>query len=218
MKRSFITGLIITLPVVFTVLVVLFLLDFLTSPFIDLTTDIIKRFTMLDDLLVKAPEAITFISRIFILMILAGFIFVLGFTARWLFFKTLVNWANAILSKIPVVKTIFKLIKDIIGAVITDKKDRKAFKESRMVPFPHEKSHAIGFLSGDVPQECMEKSGKKLVSVFVPTAPHPISGYLLMLPEEKAQKIQMSNEETIKFTVSCGMITSLEKTEMNPSN
>jgi len=85
-------------------------------------------------------------------------------------------------------------------------KKRKAFKCPVMVKFPSNKSSCIGFLSGEVPKEC-KKVGIDLEPVFVPTAPHPISGYLIFVPKKEVKKIKMTNEEAVKFTVSCGVIT-----------
>ena len=68
--------------------------------------------------------------------------------------------------------------------------------------------------AGEVAEECQEKVGIPLTTVFAPTAPHPISGFLFMLPTKDVLSVDMNNEETIKFLVSCGMILpESEKTE-----
>ena len=115
-------------------------------------------------------------------------------------------WGNAFLMKIPFFKGIYHTSKDLIDSIISAD-ERKAFLYPLMVNFPFKKSQSIGFLSGTVPPECEKKLNKKLTSIFVPTAPHPISGYLIFAPEEEITKIKMTNEEAVKFTVSCGIIT-----------
>jgi uncharacterized membrane protein len=142
------------------------------------------------------------------------FIFLLGIIARWFFVKSLINLANKILSKIPLVKTIYKSLKDIISSFIAQ--ERKAFTKTAMVAFPSDSSYCVGFESGDIPKQCQDKVKEKLKSVFLPTAPHPISGYLIMAPEDKVHSIDMTNEEAVKFTVSCGLIIPEEELSDEP--
>nr|NGX29994.1 hypothetical protein [Candidatus Anoxychlamydiales bacterium] len=136
-------------------------------------------------------------------------IFVLGVIARWFFFRSLINLMNKIFSKIPLVKTIYTSLKDIISSFM--KKGSKAFTKTAMVAFPSKDSYCVGFESGEIPEECQKKVKEKLKPVFVPTAPHPISGYLVMAIEKEVFSIDMKNEDAVKFTVSCGLILPGEK-------
>lgn len=75
-----------------------------------------------------------------------------------------------------------------------------------MIPFPGRPNHSLGFIAGEVAEECQAKSKTPLVSVFAPTAPHPVSGFLFLVPEKDVLDVNMTNEEVVKFLVSCGMI------------
>ncbi len=205
MRKYIIAGLIILLPLALTLMLIIFLVDLFTSPFLDWFVSFLSQYKQSIPFL-QSPNVLTAIARITILIGLIIGIFILGVIARWFFFRTLLNWTNEIFSKIPFVKTIYKSIRDIIRSFITIDK-RKAFQYPVMVPYPSKEIFCIAFVSGDIPEQCQKHSQEKLVSVFIPTAPHPISGYLLMIPEKELLKIDMTNEEAIKFTVSCGIIT-----------
>ncbi len=204
MKKYLIAGLIILLPLALTVLVIIFIVDLFTSPFLSLVTNFLLQFKQALPIL-QNPTLVKVIARTIILLLLCGFIFLLGLFTRWFFFKGLLNVTNKVLSKIPFVKSIYKSLRDITSSFITQG-ERKAFKHTTMVAFPSESAYCVGFESGDTPKECEEKTGKKLKPVFLPTAPHPISGYMVLVPEDKIHPIDMSNEDAVKFTVSCGLI------------
>lgn len=206
MKKHLFAGLVILLPVVLTIFMLLFLLNLFTTPFMDVSTMILSKFPDVYDFL-SHYNLLDLIAKLCSLILLCVFIFCLGVIARWFFFNSLLNLANAILSKIPFVKSIYKTARDVINALFPQKDQKKAFKRSVMVPFPSEDSQCIGFVSGDIPEECQKKVKIPLVPVFVPTAPHPISGYFMLVPEDRVNEIDMTNEEAVKFTVSCGMIT-----------
>lgn len=199
-KKYLWTGLVLLLPIALTLMVIIFLFDFFTTPFVNIVGPLIQ--------LIPYPlpaEFTLFLSRLLALIFLVVFIFLLGVIARWLIVKNLLNLGHILLSRIPIVKTVFKVSKEIFSALFsTDGK--KAFKETVMVPFPEKPVQALGFHAGEVAAECQEKVKEPLLSVFVPTAPHPISGFLILFPKKDVSTVEMSNEEMIKFLVSCGMI------------
>lgn len=205
MKRSFITGLIILLPIAITFLLISFLLDIFTSPFLEIANPILERLEKIIPIL-DSPELRTFISRIIIILFFFFAILILGILGRWFIFRSLLSLGNTALMKIPFFKSIYNTVKDIITSFLSVK-ERRAFKYPVMVEFPSKDSKCIGFLSGRVPKECLEATKEDLSPIFVPTAPHPISGYLIFVPKKNVLDIDMTNEEAIKFTVSCGIIT-----------
>ena len=204
MRKSFITGLIILLPIAVTFFLVSFILDIFTSPFLEVVTPFLDKFQDVFPFLASKGIS-TFIARILIILLFFISIFLLGILGRWFLFRALLSFGNAVLMKIPLFKSIYHTTKDMVTSLLSIK-ERKAFKCPVMVKFPSNKSSCIGFLSGEVPKEC-KKAGIDLEPVFVPTAPHPISGYLIFVPKKEVKKIKMTNEEAVKFTVSCGVIT-----------
>lgn len=204
MKKYLLTGLIILLPVALTLMIISFLFDLFTTPFVQLFTSLLDLIQI--RLALTLPDSlILFLARLSSLLFLGLFIFLLGFITRWFFIKSLLQWGQRIIDKIPIVKTVYKVSKDILSALFsTDGK--KAIKHAVLVPFPEHPNFCVGFQAGEVAEECQKKVDSPLVSVFIPTAPHPISGFLLLMPEKDVKKIQMGNEDVIKLLVSCGMV------------
>lgn len=201
MKKTFLAGLVILLPLALTLFVIFFLVDVLTDPFLN----IVRNFLVERQTWIHSSNLITILARFLILTCLICFIFLLGLIAKIFFFRWILNLANKIFSKIPLIKPIYKTSKDVISALF--KQDgKKVFKQPLMIPFPSDKSFVIGFEAGKIPSSCQRQIQEPLSCVFVPTAPHPISGYILMVPQNRAHLLNMSNEEAVKFTVSCGVI------------
>ena len=206
MKKHLFAGLVILLPLILTLFILLFLFNLFTSPFVNLATALLSYFPNAYNFL-ENHNLLEFFSKILVLIFLFFFIFFLGVIARWFFFNSLLNFANRLLCKIPLIKSIYKTSKDIIFALFSTNKDKKAFERSILVPFPSKKSYCVGFVSGEVPKACQDKIEVPLVPVFVPTAPHPISGYFMLIEKDNTQEIDMTKEEAVKLTVSCGVIT-----------
>ncbi len=204
MKKYFFAGLVLLLPVALTLMVIVFLFDFFTAPFVPLVTQLLK--TLQHYLPFTLPEGFsTLIARTLALILLCIFVLFLGIVARWFLFRNLLQWANKLLSRIPLVKTIFNVSRDIFTALFAQG-DKKVFKRPIMIPFPSKPTYSIGFVAGEVAKECQEHSSEPLISVFAPTAPHPTSGFLLLVPEKDTHEIGMNNEDAVKFILSCGVI------------
>lgn len=192
------------MPLALTLMVISFLFDLFTTPFVNLFSSLFNllqsRFSF------NLPEGIhLFLARLTSMLFLVAVIFLLGIITRWFFIKSLFQWGNKLIARIPILKTVYKVSRDILSALFsTDGK--KAIKNAVIVPFPHEPNFCVGFQAGEVAKECQSKVSTPLTSVFIPTAPHPISGFLLLMPEKDVKTLDMSNEEVIKLLVSCGMV------------
>jgi len=204
MKKYFFTGFVILLPAVLTLLIIVFLFDFFTTPFVPLVTDLLKVVQRHFSFRFPAGFGV-FVARVIALVLLCTLVLLLGFVARWLLVRKLLQGATSLLSRIPVVRTIFHVTRDVFSALFAQG-DKKVFKRSIMMPFPAVPNYTIGFEAGEVPEECQLHSKEKLVSVFAPTAPHPTSGFLFLVPQTDVHDAGMSNEETVKYLVSCGAI------------
>jgi uncharacterized membrane protein len=203
-KKYLLTGLIILLPLALTVMIIFFLFDFFTGPFVPIVSTIITKLEAVYHFTLPVWIAM-FISRVLALILLCIFILLLGALARWLLLRNLFHLGHLLISRIPFVKTIYKVSRDIFSALFSSE-GKKAFKYPVIFPFPFPPSQAIGFQAGEVAEECQQKIKTPLVSVFMPTSPHPISGFLFLVPEKDVRKIEMTNEDAVKFLVSCGII------------
>ncbi|MCP5508815.1 MAG: DUF502 domain-containing protein [Chlamydiales bacterium] len=201
MKKYFFTGLVLILPLTVTVILLVFVLDLLTEPFVGMVKDLFLTFKHQLGPLTKHPKLLLFIGRVTVLLLMLISIFFLGFLGRRFFFKYLHEKMNAILERIPIVRRVYRITREITKSVLSG--DKKPFGKPVYIPFPHTRSVAIGFETGHVPKEA-EMEGIELRSVFIPTAPHPISGFVLLTRKDDISPLDISAEEILKFLVSCG--------------
>jgi uncharacterized membrane protein len=204
MKNYWLTGVIILLPLALTLMIIFFLFDLFTAPFVNVVGPLVLSIEA--TLPFTLPNGFTLVfSRFLSLIFLCFSIFLLGVVTQWLIVRNLIGWGSRLISRIPLVKTIYKMSKDIFAALFSSD-GKKAFKRPVMFPFPGRPNFSLGFEAGEVAAECQAKVQKRLVPVFSPTAPHPISGFLFLIPEENVKDVDMSKEEVVKFLVSCGMV------------
>jgi uncharacterized membrane protein len=206
MKKYFITGLVILLPLVVTIAVVIFLVNFLTQPFIGAVSAILTKLHLINHgfLFLSPQQLLNYGSKIIILIFLFLFTVALGMVTRWFLIHALFRLGDRILHRIPLVNTVYKTTQDIIKTLFVS--DKNTFKQVVMVPFPRPDVFVLGLIARDSPQVCSQAAGNDLVSVFVPTTPNPTTGFLLMFNKADLILIDMKPEEAIKYIVSCGVI------------
>jgi uncharacterized membrane protein len=210
-KKSFLTGLIILLPVAITIAVVGFLINFFTSPFVSGVTAFLKDFHIADNgiLFLTHEQVIVYLSKTLILICLIIVIFLLGMLTRWVLIRSILNLWDKLLHKIPVVRTVYKTTQEIIKNMFMS--DKTAFKQVVLVPFPRKDMYVLGIITGNAPTACSKTMGSTLISVLIPTTPNPTTGFLLMYKPEELIHIDMKPDEAIKYIVSCGVLVPDER-------
>jgi uncharacterized membrane protein len=205
MKKYLSTGMIILLPFALTVWVIIFLFDLFSAPLYHLISSILQSYEETSGLqVVHHATLVTFLTRLAALILTFLLILLLGYLGRKYFFRPMLRLSNHVMQKIPIVGTIFRLTKDLTEAVLSS--NQKTFKRTVIIPFPSPQTHTLGFVTGDVPDVLKTIVPGLDLTVFVPTAPHPISGYVLFSPKAQVHNVAISTEETLKFLVSCGVI------------
>lgn len=206
MKKYFITGLIILLPLVVTLAVINFVVNLLTTPFLGAFKEILNYFNLLETgfWFIPAEELQLYASKVIILILLFAFVIFLGALTRWFLFKSLLRFWDYLLHKIPFVRSVYKTCQDVISTIFTT--DNKSFKQVVLVPFPSHDTRSIGLVTRDDFPQIDSKMPTDLVSVFVPTTPNPTSGFLMMYSRSDLIYLDMRVEEAFKYVISCGMI------------
>jgi uncharacterized membrane protein len=202
MKKYFFTGLATLLPVAITVWVVVFIVRFLTRPFMGIVTHFLSE--MPNYGIWTSERGIRIASEIIILIFLVLFTFLLGLIARRFFFDALLKLGDRILNRIPLVNKVYKTSKDIINSLFASKDN--SLKQVVLLPFPYKDSYCIALIAANSPKTCSDPLGHPLVSVFIPTTPNPMTGFLVMIPKEELIYLDMTVEEAIKYVVSCAVI------------
>jgi uncharacterized membrane protein len=111
---------------------------------------------------------------------------------------------EAILNRLPIVRTIYNAIKQVIETVLANQS--VAFRECVLVEYPRKGVWAIGFITGTTTAEIQGATNPDVVNVFVPTAPNPTSGFLLFVPRSEVTSLKMSVEDGIKMVISSGIV------------
>ena len=139
------------------------------------------------------------------------FTIVVGWIANGLIGKSLIRFAEGLVERTPVVRSIYSGIKQIAETVFAQ--SERTFEKACLIQYPRKGIWAIGFVSttakGEVAQR-IETTGE-LMSVFVPTTPNPTSGFLLYFPREDVIELDMSIEEAAKLVISAGLVYPPEK-------
>jgi uncharacterized membrane protein len=123
-----------------------------------------------------------------------------GFLGRWI-----IRLGESILNRMPVVRSIYGAIKQILETVISTQSD--AFREVILVEYPRRGMWVIGFVTGSTKEEVARRMDGEMVNVFVPTTPNPTSGFLLFCPRDEVIFMDMSVEDAVKLVVSGGIVT-----------
>lgn len=138
----------------------------------------------------------------FFLTLIGVVVFVLLITLVGLFTRNLIGMAffrlvERFFKRIPVVKSLFSTLQQISQVFLQDQ--RRAFREVVIFSYPRPGLYSLGFVTS-------EDSGVDLLTVFLPTAPNPTSGYVLLMPRREVRTLSIPVEEAIKLVVSGGSI------------
>jgi uncharacterized membrane protein len=123
--------------------------------------------------------------------------------------KRLVTAWESLLARIPLVRTLYAGVKQIMEAVLAT--DAKSFRKVLLVEYPRKGVWSLAFMTSDQLGEVQNKIDSNVISVFIPTTPNPTSGFVLMVPEEDVVELDMNVEDGLKFIISMGVVVPKEK-------
>ena len=196
LRNNFLTGLIICAPLAITV--------WLTFAFIDwadswVTPYLPQRYNPQYYFDVTIPGTGLLIAVLFITIV--------GFLGRNLIGRSIVNFGESILHRMPLVRTIYKSVKQILETVLREQST--SFKKCGLIEFPSSGTWALVFIAGDAQGEIAAKlnqNGEEMVAVFMPPTPVPTAGFLMFVPKSKIVMLDMTPEEGAKLLISGGLI------------
>jgi uncharacterized membrane protein len=128
----------------------------------------------------------------------------LGYLSRYVFGMFFLGLAERVILRVPGASGIYSTVKQIVG---TFGSQSRMFNQAVLVEFPRQGSWAVGFLTNKAPGELQARLPEQVWSVFVPTAPNPTSGFLLVLPRREIIELEMSVGEAMKLIISGGAIS-----------
>jgi uncharacterized membrane protein len=192
MKKYFVTGLLIWIPLVITLMVLAWIVN------------------TLDQILLIAPAAVRpdallgfHLPGIGVVVTLL-LILLTGLAAANFVGQRLVGFWESLLSRIPVVKSIYYSVKQVSDTLLSS--NGQAFRKALLIQYPHQGIWTIAFQTGKPGGDAARHLGDDFVSVYVPTTPNPTSGFFLMLPRKDAIELDMSVDDALKYIISMGVV------------
>jgi len=133
-------------------------------------------------------------------------VIIIGVVTTNIIGKKLVSIGEMIVDKIPLVRSIYIAVKQLLETMFSHKTD--TFKRVVLIEYPRKGLYSIGFVTGGGSDEIQRKTDRKVINLFVPTSPNLTSGYLIIVPEEDTIPLEMDVESAFKLVISGGMVTS----------
>ncbi len=195
MKRNFATGLFAILPAVVTWFIVLYLYNIFTSP----GTYIVTKLYFL--LYGENYEVNIFLVQFISFLITLIFIYLFGFFTNKFIGKRILIWFDRVIEKIPVAKTIYKTIKQLINSIADS--NANAFQKVVYIEYPKDNIWTIAMVTG----ESHDINNNEYYHLFLPTTPNPTSGFMLVINKKDVIESKMSVEEGLKTIISGGMVS-----------
>lgn len=200
MKKHFVVGLIILLPLAITYLVFKFIINLITHPFEEFVTTLLLDYQGFG--IITHEELITIISKILIIVFLFGLILFVGFIGRWFLFRTLFYIFDRILHTIPVINKIYLACKDFTEAIFSPKAG--SFNRVVLIPFPSAGQLSVGLVANEFQNDVITSQGEAYLSVLIPGTPNPTIGFLLMFKKSSVIECNITVQEALKYVMSCG--------------
>ena len=193
MRKYFITGLLVWIPLIITVWVLSLLNGWMDASLL---------------LIPKAyrPETLLgfYVPGVGVVLTIA-LLFVTGLlTANLLGHRLVLLW-ESLLARIPVVKTIYGGVKQVSDTLFSGQ--GQAFRKALLVRYPHQGSWAVAFQTGQPNGEIAEILKEDHVSVFIPTTPNPTSGFFMIMPKKDVIELNMSVDAALKYIISMGVVS-----------
>lgn len=192
LRRYLVAGLLIWVPLGVTILIIKFLVDTMDQLLVLLPAHL-------------QPDALLGFHIPGLGIVLAAIVVVgTGMIVANLFGKQLLKFGEAMVERIPLVRTIYGSVKKLTETLFSG--SGKSFRKVVLVEYPRKGMWSFAFLTGEGGAEIERKLGRQTVNVFIPTTPNPTSGFVLVVPREDIVELSMSVDEGLKLILSIGVV------------
>ena len=195
LRASFLTGIVVIAPVGLTIWLIWSVIGWIDGVVLPLVPDKFQpeRYIGMD---LRGLGVIIFLL----------FTIIMGWIAKGLIGRSLIRYAETLVDRMPVVRSIYSGIKQISETVFAQ--SERSFEKACLIQYPRRGIWAIGFISTTAKGEISDRAetGGRLLGVFVPTTPNPTSGFLLYFPEEDVIELDMTVEDAAKLVISAGLV------------
>jgi uncharacterized membrane protein len=192
LKRYFITGLLIWVPLVITAWVLALIVRTMDQSLLFLPESI-------------RPEKLLgfYIPGLGVLMTLLV-VFLTGLVTANILGQKLVRFWEALLSRIPVVKSVYYSVKQVSDTLFSG--NGEAFRKVLLVRYPHPEAWSVAFQTGTPTTDVSQHCDGDVISVFIPTAPSPVNGFFFFVRRCDTVELDMTVDDALKYIVSMGVV------------
>lgn len=194
-RNQFVVGLILTVPLIITIWVfgwIFSAVDSILQPLINLLSG-------------RNIEGIGLIAAIFI-------IYLVGVVSSNVVGQRLVRFGDKLITRVPFVRPLYTSVKEVI--IRFSEPSKNNILQVALVEYPRKGVVSLAFITG----EGGNRDGKKLLTLLIPTAPNPLSGFLVMMPEDEVTRTNIKPAVAMKMIISCGALLPPEVGEMLSSH
>lgn len=201
LRRNFLAGLFVVLPIILSLWLLVFFFDFVTK----ITAKILVLLPREAKQVFLTPaDEPTLAGRLLTLVFAVLLMVLVGSITRHVVGRGAVGKLEDLLLRVPLLNKIYPAVKEIVAAFQPERKT--AFREAVLVEYPTPGTYAVAFVTGEIPAGAFTELPDALVTVFVPTTPNPTSGFMLMLPRKKVFTLNVSVADAIKLVISGGTV------------
>ena len=207
-RRAMVTGFVALFPIVLTVLLLYWcwrMIQTASTPVHALMQEMAWLIGGAEALVPKA------LSTLVALILAVIFVYALGWSLAYIFGKRMMGWADKVFSALPVVNYVYPHAKQLSDFLFGERKVK--FSRVVAIEYPRKGLYSIGFVTSEGLEKLSRHVGKKMISVFVPTSPTPFTGWTVLVDESEVMPMSMSVDEAVRYTVTCGVITSRRDAE-----
>ncbi len=189
-RNQFLIGLVISVPLFITIWVFIWVfntIDNILQPIVRLVTG-------------KQIIGVGFVATIIL-------VYLTGLVSTNVVGKRLIEFGDSLLKRVPFVRALYTSVKDVVGRLSEPGKNN--ILQVAMVEYPRKGTMSLAFITS----ECTGRAGEKLITLLVPTAPNPMSGYVITVGEKEITRTGIKIDTAMKMVMSCGALVSPEITD-----
>ena len=201
LRRYLIAGLLVWVPLGITFFVIKFLLDLMDRLLLFLPVE-------------WRPETVLgFSIPGFGFVIAIAILLVTGVVVANLLGRTLLRLWESFLSQIPLVRTVYSSVKQILSSLLST--GSHSFRKVLLIEYPRKGIWTVCFQTGPAANEIQTHLEQDSITVFVPTTPNPTSGFIMMIPKDEARELDMDIETALKLVMSLGIAANTDQPEVD---
>lgn len=197
-KRNLATGILVLLPLYLTYVILVKLFLLIDGIFNQLAT---RALVSALNLPLNEDNVIYGLGILTLFIV----VFLVGWIARNYFGKQFLSWFNLALDRIPIVRSVYKTLRQISEALFSGKKE--AFQRPVLIDYPRKGLYTLAFQTNSTGESVKDATGEECITVFLPSTPNPTTGFLIFVPKSQVYAVNLTTEEAMKLIISGGVIS-----------